>query len=135
MLIFFLSLITFCQGYEYYKNQELKKYGSVKVPGDSRVYLNITSFKTGEYISFKFEMDLFFGEGEEKSSYTFKIGQVSTSYYNDDKYWNCLPIVTSRYFTQSGRLYDTTFTWDEVKIEGKNYIFMFYVSSITIFCF
>ena len=64
MLIFFLSLITFCQGYEYYKNQELKKYGSVKVPGDSRVYLNITSFKTGEVISFEFKMELFFCRDE-----------------------------------------------------------------------
>ena len=86
------------------------------MPGDSRVYLNITSFKTGEVISFEFKMELFFGRDEERSSYTFKIGQVSTSYYNDDKYWNSLPTVTNKNFTQSGRLYDTTFTWDEVKL-------------------
>ena len=132
MLIFFLSLITFCQGYEYKK---LKKYSSVEVPGESRVFLNITSFKTGEVISFEFEMELFFGMGEERSSYTFKIGQVSTLDYNDGECWNSLPTVTNRNFTQSGMLYDTTFTWDEVKVEGKNYIFMYLPSPYSGFNF
>ena len=97
MLIFFLSLVTFCQGYEY---KELKKHSSVEVPGDTRVYLDITSFKTGEFISFEFEMKLF--HAQERSSYTFKIGQVSTPYYNDRKCWNSLPNIQTKIIHKTG---------------------------------
>ena len=117
--MFFLSFITFCQGYEY---KELKKHSSVEIPGDTRVYLDITSFKTGEFISFEFEMKLF--HAQERSSYTFKIGQVSASSYDDEECWNNLPTVTNKNFTQDEWDYDTIFTWDEVKVEGKNFIFM-----------
>ena len=101
------------------------------MPGDSRVYLNIESFKAGEVISFEFEMDLFFGRSEEKPSYRFQIGQVSATYYYDEKYWNSLPNVTNKNFTRERN----TFTWDEVKVKWNNYIFIYLPSPYSSFNF
>ena len=121
LLLLFLFSSIFCT----YK--ELSKYGSVEVgQPDTRVYLDITSFNTGDVISFEFKMDLFFAHFDEQERFIFQIGQVSVSSYADSHAWNNLPNVTNRNVTQENTLTkdDYIFTWDEIKQEGKNYIFV-----------
>ena len=115
-LSFLLFSSTFCQ----YK--ELSKHGSVKVIPETKVYMDISSFKTGELISFEITMDLFYGSSDT-DSYTFKIDQVPASNYYDPDCWNNLRIVTNKNVTKSGD--DYTFSWEEIKQEGKNYIYIF----------
>lgn len=119
LLLVFLFSSAFCS----YK--ELSKFGSVNVPGGTYVYLDITSFNTGDVISFEFKMDLFFASYEEQQRYIFYIGQVSCSSYADYSCWENLPNVTNKNVTKNGEFSDDyIFSWNEIKQEGKNYIFM-----------
>ena len=121
LLLLFLFSLTSCS----YK--ELSKYGSVEVSqADTKVYLDITSFNTGDVISFEFIMDLFFADYYEQDRYIFQIGQVSASSYADYDCWKNLPNVTNRNLTKDSGFTgdDYIFTWDEIKQEGKNYIFI-----------
>ena len=115
ILFFFLFTLVSC----IYK--ELSKYSSVSVIPDTYVYLDISSFKTNQVITIEITMDLFFAS--QKSYYDFKIGQVAISYYADDYYWRNLRTVTNGNVT-NGRGSDYTFTWSEIKQEGKNYLFI-----------
>ena len=118
MFIILLCLFPLCLNYT-----KLKKHGSVKVKALTKVYFDISSFKTGKKIPFEFIMDYFFADGDEKNRYRFHIGQVSASSYSDSTYWDNLPLVENRNLTDES-LHDYVFSWEEIKQEGKKYIFI-----------
>ena len=118
LLLFILLLSSsICQGYK-----ELKKYSSVTVKSETKVYLDISSFKVGDLISFEIKMNLFFSS--YRDSYTFQIGQITASSYYDPNCLNNLQTVINKNLTSKDTFDDSTFTWEEVKEEGKNYIFI-----------
>ena len=117
VFIFFLLPIIFCDNYK-----ELPKYGSIEVYPYTRVYLNISSFKTGEIIYFEITVNSLNSNYFEKNKYSFQIEQVSTSSYSD-YYWDNLNKVTSTN-VKNEILYDYIFKWEEKKLEGKTYIFI-----------
>ena len=82
LLILSLFSLSLCE----YK--ELKKHSSLKVSPGTKVYLDLSSFKTGELISFEIEMDLLFAG--KSTVYEFYIDQVPASSYYDSNYWNSL---------------------------------------------
>ena len=91
---------------------------------DTKVYLDISSFEVGEVIHFEFVMNLFFVDDDsQRESYKFKIGQVTAANYDDPEPWNNLGTVTNRNVTKNDMTH-YFFTWDEVKQDGKNYIFI-----------
>ena len=114
LVLSLLSLIC-CQ----YK--ELEKHSSVKVSPYTKVYLDLSSFKTGEIISLKIEMDLFFKQ--HQNTYEFYIDQVPASSYFDSKYWNDLRKVQNSNVT-CNKIHDCTFIWNEIKREGSTYIYI-----------
>ena len=117
ILLFFLIAIVLCD----YK--KLSKYSSVSVEPDTKVYLDISSFKTGELISLEFKMDLFFGDYDDRKSYKFQIDQVPASTYYDYQYWNNLRTVVNKNVTESrSRVY--IFKWEEIKKSGNTYIYI-----------
>ena len=77
---------------------ELPKYETIEVKANSKVYLDISSFKVNQSIYLHFTMDMFF-LGTDKS-YTFKIAQVPAKSNDDSKYWNSLPKVKNNNFTK-----------------------------------
>ena len=81
LILSLLSLI--CCDYK-----ELKKHSSVKVIPDTKVYLDLSNFETGDLIAFEIEMDLFYGS--QTSFYEFYIDQVPASSYYDPTYWSNL---------------------------------------------
>ena len=116
LLILSLFSLSICQ----YK--ELKKHSSVKVAPETKVYLDLSSFVTGDLISFEIEMDLF--NGGNTNYYEFFIGQVPASSYYDSTYWNNLRRVKNG--NVSCDFDDVcTFTWEEIKREGSTYIFIY----------
>jgi hypothetical protein len=115
LLILSLLSLGFCE----YK--KLSKYSSVKVAPKVNVYLDLSSFKTGDLISLEIGMDLFFG-GNTKT-YEFYIDQVPASSYYDSKYWNSLRKVKNSNVTCSRGDY-CTFTWEEIKKEESTYIYI-----------
>ena len=116
LLILSLFSLSICQ----YK--ELKKHSSVKVAPQTKVYLDLSSFKTGDLISFEIEMNLFYGGNT--NYYEFFIDQVSVSSYYDSTYWNNLRRVKNG--NVSCNIHDEcTFTWEEIKREGSTYIFIY----------
>ena len=115
-LLLILSLISLSCEYE-----KLSKYSSVNVAPNTNVYLDLSSFKKGDLISLEIRMDLFFGNN--RNSYTFYIDQVPASTYYDTYYWNSLrKVINSNVTCTSGRY--CTFTWQEIKKEGSNYIYI-----------
>lgn len=117
-LILFFIFISYVQGYT-----KLSKYSSVSVKPYEKVYLDISGFKTGELISLEFRMDLFFASSSEQSKYKLQIDQVAASNYYDSYYWENLRPVTNGNVTKLSSD-DYIFTWEEIKKEGKNYIFI-----------
>ena len=115
ILFFFLFTLVSCN----YK--ELSKYSSVSVIPDTYVYLDITSFKTNQVISIEITMDLFFAS--QTSYYKFQIDQVEATSYTDYNCWKNLRTVTNKNVTTDG-WHDYTFTWSEIKQEGKNFLFI-----------
>lgn len=105
--------------------KELSKHGSVNVKPETSVYLDISSFPVGELISFEINMNVFFGDYTCKERYEFYIEQVPATTYYDPNYWNLekLRKVINRNVSCSGE--DCTFTWEEIKEEGKNFIYIF----------
>lgn len=128
LLLLFILLLSssICQSYK-----ELSKYSSVTVKPNTKVYLDISSFDVGELISFEIKMDLFFSSSS-RDSYTFKIGQVSASSYYDQNCWNNLQTVTNRNIT-SADIDDYIYAWEEIKEEGKNFIFIIPLSPYSSF--
>ena len=115
LLILSLLSLSLCQ----YK--ELKRHSSVKVIPDTKVYLDLSKFKTGDLISFEIKMDLFFGT--ETSFYEFYIDQVPASSYYDPIYWNNLrKVKNANVSCDIDR--DCTYKWEEIKKEGSTYIYI-----------
>ena len=117
ILILSLFILTPC---EYYK--KLAKYDSVNVAPNTHVYLDISSFKTGDTITIEIDMDVFFGDDKNKKQYDFQIDQVSASSYSDYNSWKYLRPVNNSNVSCSG--WDCAFTWNEIKRAGSNYIFI-----------
>ena len=67
IVILSLFIVVPCS---YYK--ELGKYDSVSVAPNIHVYLDISSFKTGDTITIEIDMDLFHGSSENKKNTIFK---------------------------------------------------------------
>ena len=114
ILFFFLFSLVSCE----YK--ELAKYGSVTVKPDTNVYLDITSFNKDEKINLEIIMNLY---KHEQSSYSFLINQVEATSYADKECWDNLTNVTDGNST-SDSSEEYTFTWTEIKKEGKNFLFI-----------
>ena len=119
ILLFLLTLLSssICQNYK-----ELPKYSSVTVKPETKVYLDITKFDVGDLISFEIKMDLFFSSYRDR--YEFQIGQVSASSYYDPNCWSNLNTVINKNKTSDDDFDDSIFTWEEIKEEGKNFIFI-----------
>ena len=115
LLVLSLLSLGFC---EYVK---LSKYSSVRVAPMVNIYLDLSSFKTGDLISLEIGMDLFFGGN--RNTYEFYIDQVPASSYYDSIYWNSLRKVKNSNVTCSRGDY-CTFTWQEIKKEGNTYIYI-----------
>jgi hypothetical protein len=110
--IFFLLIAVSCN------YQELSKYGSLSVIPDSKVFLNLTSFKIGELITFEISMDLFLSH-ENTNSYIFQIiEQVDSPNCCFNQYWNNLRKVINNNVTGSSS--NRIFKWEEIKQEEKN---------------
>ena len=112
---FFLIIAVSCN------YQELSKYGSLSVIPDSKVFLNLTSFKIGELITFEISMDLFLSH-ENRNSYTFQIEQVDARTCCFNQYWNNLRTVINNNVTGSSS--KKIFKWEEIKQEGKKFIYI-----------
>ena len=117
----FIIILLISSSYEDY--EKISKYSSVKVKPDTKVYLDISSYKEYELISLSFGMDVFFGSSSNKEVYSYYIGQVSSPYYYDTASWDNLSLVTNRNVSCSWGDY-CTFKWDEIKQPGKNFIFI-----------
>ena len=68
----------------------------------------------------------YFGSFSQKGIYRFKIDQVPTSNQFDEEYWKNLRSVTNKNVSYSGHFQDfCTFSWDETKKKGNNFIFIY----------
>ena len=101
--------------------KKLSKYSSVSVKPDTKVYLDLKSFNTGDIISLEIKLDLFFAN--DRSYYIFNIDQVPATTYFDKYYWAHLRTVINRNVTCSSTDI-CKFSWEEIKREGNNYIYM-----------
>lgn len=115
--IIILSIIHVSSAYYYDK---IYKYSSVRVEPGTRVYLDISSFKTGELVKLEFSMDLFWGPSNIRYSYEFKIGQHYSKDIEYDSYWTGLTSVVNRNYTCSGSY--CYYPWNEIKQAGSNYL-------------
>ena len=100
--------------------QKISKYSSSKVKPDTRVYIDISSFKTGELIKLELSMDQAMNLGN-KNSYTFKIGQKYATDIKNDYYWQNLTEVVNKNYTSSSFSY-YYYPWNEIKQAGTNYV-------------
>ena len=83
-IFFFFLLIS--SSYQAY--QEIEKYDSVEVIPDTKVYIDISSFDTGELISIEIGLDFYdVRSSVNKDLYKHKVGQVSSSTYYDANGW------------------------------------------------
>ena len=118
MILFFILLPQiFCQILK-----ELKKYSSMKVIPETKIYLDISSFKDGATISLEFTMDLFFASDQEREEYTFNLEQVSFTSHPSATYWDTMREVTAK--DKEIHSDDYTFKWDEIKQPGSTYIYI-----------
>ena len=119
--IIIISLLTLCLC----QYKELSKHSSVKVEPNTKVYFDTSSFTVGDLISFEINMDVFFGDSKCQEQYEFYIEQVPATSYYDPNYWNLANLrkVINKNVSCSGG--DCTFTWEEIKEEGKNFIFIY----------
>ena len=90
IILLILSLLSssFCDF------KELPKYGEIKVIPDTKVYLDLSSFKIGDSISIDIKIDLYFSES--KYEYSFDINQVPASSWNNSEFWRYLKEVTKK---------------------------------------
>ena len=118
LMIYLICLIQ-CDSYK-----ELGKHGSVKVSEDNnRIYFDLSPFEAGELLQFEITMDLFFGS--DKSKYGFYIKQVEANNYYDSDSWDST--LSNKVINKNASCDDDgdcTFSWDEIKEEGKNYIYI-----------
>ena len=119
-IILYLSLIILIQSASY---KELKKHGSVEVPPETKVYFDIRKFDVGKLLEFEITMDLF--HGGDRTKYEFYIEQVPATSYYDSHYWdtnNLRKVINKNVSCDSDD--ECTFSWEEIKEEGKNYIYI-----------
>ena len=100
--------------------QKISKYSSSRVKPDTRVYIDISSFKTGELIKLELSMDQAMNLGN-KNSYTFYIGQKYATDIKYDYYWQNLTKVVNKNYTSSSFSY-YYYPWNEIKQAGTNYV-------------
>ena len=121
-IILYLSLIILIQSASY---KELKKHGSVEVPPETKVYFDIRKFDVGKLLEFEITMDLSHGFSSDRTQYEFYIEQVPATSYYDSHYWNTnnlRKVVNKNVSCDSDD--ECTFSWEEIKEEGKNYIYI-----------
>ena len=102
---------------------QIKKHSSVKVPPETKVYFDIRKFDVGELLEFEITMDLFFST--DQSKYEFYIEQVPANNYYDSYYWdkdNLRYVTNKNVSCEIGG--ECTFSWEEIKQAGKNYIYI-----------
>ena len=118
LMIYLICLIQ-CDSYK-----ELGKHSSVKVSsGNIKIYFDLSPFEAGELLQFEITMDLFFGS--DKSKYGFYIKQVeANNYYDSDSWASTLSNKVINKNVSCDDDGDCTFSWDEIKEEGKNYIYI-----------
>ena len=118
-LILILIHLIQCDSYK-----ELEKHSSVKVSEDNnRIYFDLSPFDVGDLIQFEITMDL--SLSGDKSEYKFYIKQVEASTYYDSDSWTSTlskKVINKNVSCDNGG--DCTFSWDEIKEEGKNYIYI-----------
>ena len=102
--------------------EKISKYSSASVKPDTKVYLDISSFKVGESIKLEFIMDLFFGS-YSRYSYSFSIGQSHSNTYSDTYYWDHLHSNTTTDVSCTSS-YKCTFKWTEKKEAGAYFIYI-----------
>ena len=120
--ILFLILICLIQCFSY---KELEKHSSVKVSEDNnRIYFDLSPFDVGDLIQFEITMDL--SLGGDRSKYKFHIKQVEASTYYDSDSWTSTlqEEVSNKNASCDDDYEDCTFSWDEIKGEGKKYIYI-----------
>ena len=119
--ILFLILICLIQCVSY---TELEKHGSVKVSQpDNRIYFDLSPFEVGELIRFEISIDI--SEGGDSSKYEFNIRQVEAStYYDSDSWASTLSQRVINKNVSCEDFDDCIFFWDEIKEEGKKYIYI-----------
>jgi len=103
--------------------QKISKYSSEKVAPGTRVYIDISSFKPNDILKFELSMDLNRASSSVRKSYTFEIGQVTSSYYGFDSDWRSLNTVTS-YDVKCDSYNYCTFKWSEQKKSGTYQMFI-----------
>lgn len=118
MLKIIFLLFLYVSAAEYKK---LSKYSSVKVQPDTRVYLDISSYKTGDTLKFEFSLDLFLSSNRD--SYSFQMDQTSSTSYYDDNMWNTLTERTSNDLSCDSSKYCTA-KYQTTKKAGANLIFI-----------
>ena len=101
--------------------KKLSKYSSVSVKPDTKVYLDLKSFNTGDIISLEIKLDLFFSN--DRSNYIFNIDQIPATTYNAQYYWDHLRTVVNKNVTCSST-HICKFSWEEIKREVNNYIYI-----------
>ena len=116
ILIFFLLLhLSFCQ-------TELRKYDSINVIPDTKIYLDLSNFNDNEAICFEITMDLFHDSVLGRKEYTFYLEQASFTTQPSPFYWDILPPVVAKYKEE---YYDeVTFKYDVTKQPGSTYIYL-----------
>ena len=83
----------------------------------------MSPFDVGDLIQFEITMDL--SLSGDKSEYKFYIKQVEASTYYDSDSWTSTlskKVINKNVSCDNGG--DCTFSWDEIKEEGKNYIYI-----------
>ena len=81
----------------------------------------MSPFEVGELIQFEITMDL--SHGWDTSQCKFYIQHVGASTHYDGTAWANLPLMTNKNVSCDSDD-DCTFSWDEIKQEGKNYIYI-----------
>ena len=121
VLIFISSLFLFASSLRY-KYKELQRLGEINADYYTRVYFNISHYNVGDHLYFEMIMNLSHASSLKK--YRFSIGQVSTSFYDDEYSWDHLyPVFNSN--RECDKSYKCTFKWEEIISQvGNNYIFI-----------
>ncbi len=117
LTFFLLPQLFFCQILK-----ELKKYDSLKVIPDTKIYLDVSTFNDYEQVCFEITMDLFFASDQERQEYKFYLEQVSFTTHPSPSYWDKLPQVVAT--DKEGYDDDITFKYDVVKQPGSTYIYI-----------
>ena len=118
ILIFFLLLhLFFCQTIK-----ELRKYDSINVIPNTKIYLDLSNFNDNEEVCFEITMDLYYDIVLDRREYTFYLEQVSFKTHPSSSYWDTLPPVIAKY--KEEYFDEVTFKYDVIKQPGSTYIYL-----------